>query len=381
MSSSTTLSGCQACAFVEERHLASLLMLLQDFAPGITESYFRHTVLENPDLQTFGGRIPPGVVVEELSSGVVHGFSAFFPMEYFLKQERICVTALGMTYVAPAYRDYTTDKYIYILDYPGIDILISNTVNFRSSQLGKAMRFTFGPESCGCQSYAFTGFAGFAVSMVRGHFPSLNSFPEFLLRLPFRPIDMVYHRLSSRGGNQSHTEMSLTSEIDTIRIGDFHKKLVEANQGILRSRRPELLQWVFGEKLRSGKCIMLCRHDFNGWVVGYILLHKGAGKSSGRLIILDWIALGNQVDVLADLLHDAKNYAAANGFGMLMTLGYPEWIQPTIRQILPHCRPLPNNHFYYKIQNSARRHEFQVYLDQSWLFGMYDGDASLALLD
>ena len=246
---------CHPCG-LEEKHIPSLLKLLKHFDPDITESVLRYSVFENPDLKRYGNLIPPGVVLE--CNGQVCGFSALFPMEYFYKQQSICFVATGMTYVAPDYRDYSVDKYMFILDLPCAAVF-SNSVNFRSSQLAMAMRYLPGPVSCRSRQFAIPVFSEFILYIIRSKFPFLRFLPAFLSRVLFAPVD--WWRMVFRA-RHIFTTGTVGKELYTIEpklFAEFNCALIAGNKGIVRSRRAVVLKYVFETWLSSQQDVLLGR--------------------------------------------------------------------------------------------------------------------------
>ena len=365
---------CHACG-VEERHIPSLLKLLNDFDPEITESVLRYSVFENPDLKRYADLIPPGVVLE--CDGKVCGFSALFPMEYFYKQQSICFVATGMTYVAPDYRDYSVDKYTFILDLP-CAVVFSNSVNFRSSQLAAAMRYIPGPASCSCKRFAVPVFSEFILYIIRSKFPFLRFLPAFLSRVLFAPIDWWRESRRSRHVFTSGTERRELYTIDRMLFEEFNRALIAGNQGFIRSRRPEILKYLFEKRLFSKQDVLIGRFDRTGKLLGYIALRQGRARYAGHTMIMDWVALDNRLDILTDLLYDALEFARRHRCGMLSLFGYPDCVQQVIQTVFPGRRNLPNCNFYYKFLDTGLFRRCRDEMNDSWFFGPFDGDAVLS---
>lgn len=156
-------------------------------------------------------------------------------------------------------------------------------------------------------------------------------------------------------------------EIDDATFGRFWVSYLSSSHGLVSSRSPEELRWVFGDRLRSGEVVLLGEFR-QGALVGYIVLKVNA--NGRRWSIIDWIALDNDTSVLNSLLMSAVRFVRKETHAFcLESIGFPEWCENILRRHLCFSRKAKNNTFIWKFLDGRR--EIAV---ESWFFGPYDGD-------
>lgn len=175
---------------------------------------------------------------------------------------------------------------------------------------------------------------------------------------------------------------------DTLRSRDFPGRLVEgftaffdrltarcvaSNEGLLCSRSGEEIDWLFGERIRDGRSVVLGTSDAEG-PTGAIIV--GGDRTARRFMIQDWIAVGNDLRTLEELLRLACRFVKdCTPAMMLETMGFPSFAQPLLKRYLPHERRMGNNFFSWSCAKPLReRLEAIVDTPKSWFFGPYDGD-------
>ena len=158
--------------------------------------------------------------------------------------------------------------------------------------------------------------------------------------------------------------------IDGKVFDDFWSRYLASNNGIVSSRSSKELAWMFGDRLASGEVVFL--GEFIGdALVGYIALRSSCGGT--RWLIVDWIAIGNDVTKLESLLQSAVRFLRrTRGAVFLKTIGFPDFAEPIIRKHLRFSRKTPNNSFLWKFLGEEKE-----ITATSWFFGPYDGDRCL----
>ena len=191
--------------------------------------------------------------------------------------------------------------------------------------------------------------------------------PIHWIRFAWYMILHVVFKKGNLGGSWQGARNAFGSE-----FAEFWKRYQESCDGIYSSRTPEELTWAFG-----GERYVVLKHG-DGEMDGYIVLKTDA--SGNRWTIADWIALGNDEQILEDLLKMAKKFLRRRTHAMLfVTTGYPTFIQPILERHFKFARPLANNECLYRFSDPELAREVETELDtkRSWFFGAYDGDACL----
>ena len=150
------------------------------------------------------------------------------------------------------------------------------------------------------------------------------------------------------------------------------------NQGVFCSRTAEEIDWIFGERIRSGEAVVLGAYRDDD-PVGYILLRSD--KKAKRWKIHDWFAVRNDKSVLEELVRSALHYLRRETPAMMLEVeGFPTWIQPVLKRYLPFVRKMGFNQFCWGTRDKELRSQLEAVLDspKSWFFGPYDGDECMS---
>ena len=334
-------------------------------------------LFENPDLRMgTAGELPTGFVLEE--DGQIIGYHDAFPREIYYKQTPYKALYRGSLYIEKSHLDHAHLPMLFFteLKQDWCDLFVVNSANEQGGRANKAFRFKPGPESCaGVRLRIFS----YSRTLLYG-----TSKSKRLSRVP-RPIRTAgcymlggFWRLANffGSGRLPKEKTNLTPRrIDAITDGVFQPfwdELLKTNRGVLTSRRPDVLRWTFNYGLETGRKVILGRFDGEK-LRGYIVLRMVTTRDGfPRVRVNDWIAADNDEAVLGDLLRDAVGFVRKEKKGILLQMtGFPESVQPLIRQYLPAYRAKPNA-FYYK----AKNRELAEHLADSWFFGPYDGDSA-----
>lgn len=155
---------------------------------------------------------------------------------------------------------------------------------------------------------------------------------------------------------------------------------VKTNEGIVCSRTAEEVEWIFGERIKCGQCVLLAA--FKGdHPVGYIIIN--VAQTAKRCGIFDWFALKNNEKILEAILSVACSYLKQYTPAMMLEVcGFPTWIQSLLKYYLPHERRLGNNVFAWSsCDNVFHENVLLPVIDspKSWFFGPYDGDMCICM--
>lgn len=172
--------------------------------------------------------------------------------------------------------------------------------------------------------------------------------------------------------------VNAVTQLDQEAFEQLWKDYREQNSGFVCSRSYEELQWAFGDFLSCGDgVVLIAKKQFR--LVGYIVLRKKEGTDWWH--VLDWLAVGNDSDILLLLLKAAKVYLRRYTRAVIFEMrGFPKWIREKTRWLLPFRHRLPHNSFVWGYADPAFEHKcsaMDMELKSSWFFGPYDGDMVL----
>lgn len=154
-------------------------------------------------------------------------------------------------------------------------------------------------------------------------------------------------------------------------------KYLDSNDGVVGCRRVEDIEWIYGDRIRSGQIVVLGAFCDNE-PVGCMMMD---GKSDGyRWMICDLFAIKNDEHIIDGLLKAACKYLRKYTPAMILeTIGFPTFIQSTLRKYLSHIREVGHSTTAWNVYDRSDRAKFEEIIDtpRSWLFGPYDGDLCL----
>ena len=152
------------------------------------------------------------------------------------------------------------------------------------------------------------------------------------------------------------------------------REYIEHNEGLVCSRTAEELEWVFGERIRNGECILL-GVSCNGTPMGHII--AGSGADAKRWQLLDWFAVKNDLRILEILLAELCAFLKHKTPAMLLeSIGFPMYTKSLLKRYLPYKRPINRNVFSWGSGSKDFRESVLpvINTEKSWFYGPYDGD-------
>ena len=215
-----------------------------------------------------------------------------------------------------------------------------------------------------------------------------------LLWLAVRPIECAmyfFRRKIVKASLPRWKEFSTLSSVDyEVRRGDIEirrlkevkpeffdvlmSRYIETNEGLVCSRTAEEIEWIFGERISSGQCVLLGAFK-GGKPVGYIIARSR--PDAKRWQILDWFAIENDPLMLEPLLSELCIFLKRKTPAMMLeSIGFPMWVQPLLTRYLPHKLELGHNAFSWGSGDKEFRESALSIINspKSWFFGPYDGD-------
>lgn len=222
-----------------------------------------------------------------------------------------------------------------------------------------------GCPSCGIVRFVVLRWGGFVNFCLHGRLPSVIVSIVDWLGVLSRPF--LFRRARSK------TVGARLEVIDPKLFDQFWSDYLKTNDGIVLSRTAEELEWMFGDDLASGRNLLLVREEGNR-LCGYVVV-RAMNATRTRWMVADWIALGNDKEILSDLLRDAvRCLRKIPSAAFLECIGFRMDVQGVIRRHLPFSRRAPNNSTSYKLHAPEMRHVLETADKLGWFFGPYDGD-------
>jgi len=179
---------------------------------------------------------------------------------------------------------------------------------------------------------------------------------------------------------------AVSGECSVRRVMDFDSRFdafwslyLAKNLGLVLSRDRETLEWLFGEDVRSGKCVLLAAVRDGNELEGFIVLRPMHG-SPDRWQIMDMIALENAPERMDLLLRGARRFLKKETSAItLESTGFPDFIQPVLSKHMPHLQKTGHNRFEWNSNDPevVRVIEQTGNTRDSWFFGPFDGDYNL----
>ena len=159
------------------------------------------------------------------------------------------------------------------------------------------------------------------------------------------------------------------------RFTDFWERFLAANDGVISSREPSRLKWLFDESIKAGK-VFLAAAEKDGRIDGYVLIREcGVGGPPPKSYdIIDICAVGNDAKCLEALACEAVLVAEAHGGVQVFFLGsmpnQEEWLDPVFR----HCS---RGQYYFMYSSGNGEINVSLKANKGWFFGPFDGERCL----
>ena len=290
--------------------------------------------------------------------GVPQAFEGFALRRMFLKGEAIVGKVGGVTCAIPGADE---DAFVEVRlqnnrGYAGSVIGFGNSQNANTAYLTRKSKNAFaGPESCSRYLWrAVRPMACLAYAGRRKIFKApIPSWPDFDT---LKSLDFPGRVYADR-----------KSFFDRLMA-----RYVASNEGLVCSRSGEEIEWMFGERIQDGRSVVLGTSDAEG-PTGAIII--GSDQTARRFMIQDWIAVGNDLRTLEELLRLACRFAKERTPAMMIeTMGFPTFVQPLLKKYFPHRRKVDNNFFSWWSKPLKDRLLPIIDTPKSWFFGPYDGD-------
>lgn len=163
------------------------------------------------------------------------------------------------------------------------------------------------------------------------------------------------------------------SSFDDARFDDFWNRFLAANDGVVSSRDPRRLRWLFDESIKAGK-VLLATAEKDGRIEGYVLLrveedHQRVPKLYD---IIDICAVGNDVRCLRDLGKGALWLAGRHGGVKVFFVGGMPKQEEWLDSVFKYRHEKDFSSFMYVATDPEVRESLKQ--NKGWFFGPFDGE-------
>ena len=199
-----------------------------------------------------------------------------------------------------------------------------------------------------------------------------------MIYITLRPIAWIRSVISSFAERNHEYRIVKQSDFGDCRFEDFWRRFLAANDGIVSSRDPKRLRWLFDDSLQAGT-VLLATAEKEGRIDGYVLIreHVGMRRPPRCYDVIDICAVNNDVKCLEALCREAAQMAAQNGGVKLFFSGG----MPNQEQWLDCCfnikSTMENAQFMYGVSKGSLEVKEALEQNKGWFFGPLDGERCL----
>lgn len=250
---------------------------------------------------------------------------------------------------------------------------VNAIANIRSAKVNKAFGMKNEPP-CGSSTYrvGVADIAAYPILLFRKLTRKRHAIVERFLWLALRPIQWGLHMLHKLVRNKCLCVVVRYRAIDMDKFSVFWECFLKANTGVISSRDPRRLSWLFDDSLKAGT-VSLSTIEEEGRIKGYVMLRKQIDKCWSEVI--DICAERNDVSYLRQLANVALDMAADDGRPLVIFHGYMGnqdlWLKPVFTYEGKMDHPI----FLYNMPVGEVGKSLLE--NAGWFFGPYDGDYCL----
>ena len=199
----------------------------------------------------------------------------------------------------------------------------------------------------------------------------------YVMWLAARPVSCIVNALRFAGTKSKQFCIREYVSIDRVKFGRFWSAFLAGNTGVITSRDPKRLAWLFDESMRAGfVCVLAAEKEDE--IVGYVLLRRYPCKKGplNDYSIYDICAVNNDVKCLSYLLVEAVRYASKHRGARVSYSGampkQDEWLNAVTWH---RCTTSEFSPFFYKTRD--KEIEASLNRNEGWFFGAFDGEKCL----
>ena len=192
----------------------------------------------------------------------------------------------------------------------------------------------------------------------------------------FRPLAMLSIALSRWNAKRHGYKIVQYTKIDIDKFGRFWQRRLADNDGVITSRNPVRLAWLFDDSLRAGTVSLLAAEK-DGEIEGYALMRKYPRDDGffNRHSLYDICAIKDDEETLKVLMHSIFRLAG-NDYGSFMMYvgaihGQDRWLLPFMHRRIKVGYSMI---FYGSINRDIMD---SISSGKGWFLGPMDGERSL----
>jgi len=333
---------------------------------------WRHLWLANPLYRELQPGWSIGWVIEDENKNIVASIGNI-PLLYEF-EGKLIVAASGRCEVAePPYRSATLLLLDRLINQPGVDLYLNNTITSEAAPSFSAFECPRVPVGVWDESaFWVTHYQGFFQSlMVMKNYPWARPLSYLLSGVGF-----VKDKLRKTGLPASDVEVKPCGGFDD-RFDDFWEQLKSNNpQWLLAVRTRRWLEWHFKHALLRNEVWIVTVVD-GSRLAAYAVFDRKDNLKFGlkRVRLVDFQSLDRSPALLAPMLAWALRRCREEGIHMLENIG--RWLEPGefIQKIAPYQRRLGTWTYFYRANIPALEESLND--PAAWVPSLYDGNASL----
>lgn len=192
-----------------------------------------------------------------------------------------------------------------------------------------------------------------------------------------RPLAWIVNAVRFCGTKSKQFSIREYGLIDQAKFGQFWDAFLADNTGVITSREPRRLAWMFDESMRAG-FVKILAAEKEGEIVGYVLLRRYPNTKGPLNVhaIYDICALNNNIECLRCLLVEAARYVSKHRGGRLLYSGAMPKQGEWLKAIKWHrCTIGGFSPFFYKTKDQEV--EASLQRNDGWFWGAFDGEKCL----
>lgn len=342
------------------------------FGTTCTPAWLHHRFFLNPDQPEGDSGFIRGGVLFDGEQAV--GFEGSIIRRGYFGQRPLTICVHSLTCIQPEHSAYYADCAMAVLRQPGVDIHLANTANEKAQRIHRGLRWLPGAASNARIACHVVSVAACAAAAVDAALPWRRGLCGRVAGFCLKGADGLLRVMQRLPRDASETVSRRLVQIDEPLFGAFWQRVLEANRGMITSRTPAELEWLFGEGLASGRDVLIGRFDGER-LVGYVVVRRCHVRHGALAVgrIVDWVAVGRDRGVLADLLRDACLHARGNGLALVEIMGFPMEVQDIIGRVFRLHRAVKGNPSSFWTRDKELRASIQNDRE-GWFWGAVDGD-------
>ena len=206
---------------------------------------------------------------------------------------------------------------------------------------------------------------------ILGRLHLYSPFVAYLIFMSLCPLAWLVNGIARLfGGPYRIVEQSSFGD---VRFDDFWNRFLAANDGVVSSRDPRRLRWLFDESIKAGK-VLLATAEKDGRIDGYVLLRvqEGCRRAPKLYDVIDICAVGNDTSCLRALSKGALRLAGRHGGVKVFFVGGMPKQEEWLDGIFKHRHGKDFSSFMYVAVDPEVRESLKQ--NKGWFFGPFDGE-------